>query len=201
MGCQQRAGLQLWGLRVKMGREPVNLSSAAASFSSQSFLTLLALSRCVMSLSLSFWSSQRAPTPGCSTIRLEQPKKAPRAAQNMSFLHHGSLETVWHIRGDTASGICSSACFPLPRLQASSCRLPLWFIVLLHFWAPGKCFCPINFDLEVSMFPRRKINHSSREERAPHNLLPCLGPPSPAFHLLFPPTVPFPLLLRGKRGW
>ena len=40
MGCQQRAGLWLWGPRMKMGREPVNLSPAFVSFSSQSSLAL-----------------------------------------------------------------------------------------------------------------------------------------------------------------
>ena len=116
---------------------------------------------------LHFRPGQQVLTSDSSTIRLEQPKKAPCAAQNTSSLHHGSLETVWYSRGDTASEVCSSACYSLPWLWASSFRLPLWFIVPLHFWAPGKCLCPINFDLEVSTFPRRKINHSSWED-APH---------------------------------
>lgn len=82
------------GPQGENGERPVNLSSATVSFSSQSFLTFLALCRCFMSLSLSFRSSQQAPTPGSSAIRLEQPKKKPCAAQNMSSLHHGSVETI-----------------------------------------------------------------------------------------------------------
>lgn len=132
----------------------------------------------------------------------ENPLCSPKSAFNVPQELGQRLPwlSIQHVKGDTALGVCSSACFSLPRPWASSFRLPLWFIVLLHFWAPGKCFCPINFALEVSMLPRRKINHPGWED-VPHTASSLVWvPPSSAFHFLFPPTVPFPFLQEGRGG-
>lgn len=121
------------------------------------------------------WSSPRKP--------LVQPKTCPHCTMG-----------AWR-PSDTSeeAELQQSALLPvfsLLWLRVSSFRLPLWFIVLLHFWAPGKCFCPINFNLEVSMFPGRKINHSSWEG-APHTTsslvwVPPLLPSTFFSLLLFP---------------
>lgn len=191
---QQRAGDTEW----KRGENGWICHSSFADFSPPSFPWPLwpppDVSCLIHGASVSELSTSQS-----STVKMEQPKGVPCAAPEVLSLHCWSWDNA--CLGQASSMSKETAQEPALLLWASSFSLPLWFIVLKHFWAPGKCFCPINFDLEVSVLPRRGINHSGWED-VPHTTsslvwipFSCLPLFSPSYCSLPPPPP------RGKRGW